>query len=498
MTRSLPTAIEAERAILGAFLLDGSLLAPYIETLSPMLFHNDACGLIWATMQTLHRAGHGVDVLTVRSELRRRNAFIDVGIDTFLAILEEEGTVATQIPTYVDLLRDAATRRTLYDLGRSLTEGATNGQPVDALLDTLRTYTPTLPPRPAARLRTAAQVMTDPPPIAVIAGVAWQHGVTVLVSESGAGKTFVLLDMAAAVSQGQAWHGREVRHGSVAYVSFEGDALGLRLRGLREAGRALDHLYVIDQVDDPLSPRVDRDGNESPSAGELAVRDKLADLMNDFAPPLTLLIVDTVRASLVGSENMSDVIAAYLRATRRLLAPYPEAAAILAHHAGWQDGETDRKRERGSSALRGNVDGTLYLEVVEENLETGVAALSLTARKVRDSKKPPVLRLLRTSVTLATRDDRGWPETTCRIEPDPRTAQEISDEEARVRAGDEAALDQRAYAVLAQGDITSIKTLRLLLGVQYGMAEAAVARLMRAGRIRPPAKQRTPYTVVTA
>ena len=100
---------------------------------------------------------------------------------------------------------------------------------------------------------------------------------TVLVSESGAGKTFVLLDLAAAVSDRQAWHGRAVRPGSVAYVSFEGDALGLRLRALREAGAPLAELHLL-QAREPLSPRVERDGLERPSPGEPAVAGALAEL----------------------------------------------------------------------------------------------------------------------------------------------------------------------------------------------------------------------------
>lgn len=49
--------------------------------------------------------------------------------------------------------------------------------------------------------------------------------------------------MAAAVSDGVKWHGRETRQGSVAYVSYEGDALGLRLRTLREvSGYRLEHV----------------------------------------------------------------------------------------------------------------------------------------------------------------------------------------------------------------------------------------------------------------
>jgi replicative DNA helicase len=139
---SPPVELEAERAVLGAFLLDGTLVGPYVETLAPEVFHKDACRMVWLVMQALSRAGQGIDVLTVRSELRRRGEFMDAGGDTFFAILQEEGTVATQVPDYVRLLQDAATRRELLALGGRLINGACNGQPVAGLLEALRRFAP--------------------------------------------------------------------------------------------------------------------------------------------------------------------------------------------------------------------------------------------------------------------------------------------------------------------------------------------------------------------
>ena len=184
--------------------------------------------------------------------------------------------------------------------------------------------------RPPLRAQAASEIMTEPRQEAIIAGAAWAGRVVVIVSESGAGKTFVLLGAAAAVADGTSWHGRRVRRGSVVYVSYEGDAFGLRLTALREAGHSLEGLHLI-RASEPLSPRVERDGTEHPSFGELALAEELARLVAHLQatgkPPLVLLIVDTIRASLTGSEDSSEDVSAYLRATRRVLAPFPEPAA---------------------------------------------------------------------------------------------------------------------------------------------------------------------------
>ena len=255
----------------------------------------------------------------------------------------------------------------------------------------------------------AVEVMSTPRPVEIVAGVLYADRVSVLVSESGTGKTFLGLDLSAHVSADLTWHGRPVQPGSVAYVSFEGDALGVRLRALREvAGQRLEHVYIL-HGRDPLSPIIDRDRVELASRGETAVVAAVEALRNDLTvtdrPSIRLLVVDTVRASLSGSEDSSESVSAYLRSVRRLMTRVPGAATLLLHHSGWQDGDAKRKRERGSSAFRGNVDATLYLEAETYDAERGEARLILRALKVRDGERPAPLSLIRRRV------DSGWSQT---------------------------------------------------------------------------------------
>src|SRR5688500_18558314 len=100
--------------------------------------------------------------------------------------------------------------------------------------------TPAAAPRSPLGFRSAAEIIDTPPPIEVIEGIGWADAVTLMVSESGVGKTFVTLSQAAATSAGASWFGRRTEPGSVAYVSYEGDAFGLRFRALRDVqGHAL-------------------------------------------------------------------------------------------------------------------------------------------------------------------------------------------------------------------------------------------------------------------
>ena len=324
-----------------------------------------------------------------------------------------------------------------------------------------------------------------------------------LVSESATGKTFVLLDAAAAVSDGVSWHGRAVQQGSVLYLSYEGDALGLRLRALHEVtGRRLEHLDFV-RASDPISPRLTRDGEER-SIGELAVLEAVDALVTKIEtagrPPIRLSVIDTVRASLSGSEDSSEHVAAYLRVVRRLMGRLPRAGFVLAHHAGWQDGETQRKRERGSSAWRGNSDAVFYLEAGDYDPERGEAPLTLRALKVRDAERPAPLYAIRRRVELAeavSADLRRGPATSCVIARDLRTRE---DRQAEAKQAAEAAdhkLDLAVLRVMQQHpNAMSIKALRELMGLKYDAVSAAVARILRA-KFATKAGERKPY-VLTA
>lgn len=345
----------------------------------------------------------------------------------------------------------------------------------------------------------ALDAMREPAPVEVVESVAWANCLTVLVAESSVGKTFVALDLAAAISAGLSWHGRAVTQGTVVHMGFEGDAIGVRLRALHEHRHArLEHVYRL-KAFDPLSPNVTRDG-EQRSIGErdamaalYALRDHLT--ATDL-PPILLLIVDTVRASLHGSEDSSEAVSAYLRAVRRMVDRLPGCAALLVHHAGWQDGEQQKKRERGSSAFRGNVDATLYLEAGPYDPRTESAPLTLTTHKVRDGEKPPPLRMVRQRVTFPELTAHGKPLTSCVIDPDPRTATDIAaDLQAQADAAARAD-DQRTLRVLADHPtVTAQVTLRQLAGIGKVNLEASLARLLRLGWIAHPEKQRQPYTL---
>lgn len=337
----------------------------------------------------------------------------------------------------------------------------------------------------------AHEIIEAPSPAEIVEGIAWAGCVTLFPAESGAGKTFVLLSIAAAVDADVAWHGREVLQGSVVYVPFEADAFPRRLRALRDvAGYRLENLYII-RATEPISPRVSRDGEER-SIGEYRLTQALTTLRDDLAetgrPPIVLVIIDTARASMSGNEDASESVSSYLRAARRVVAVVPQAGMIIPHHTGWQDGDTARKRERGSSAWRGNVDGTIYLEAGEYDPSTGEASLKLHTVKVRDGEKLPPLHLIRRTVEIpGERDRRGQPVTSCIIERDRRTREDREAERLVEVEQEHAEFDRKALRVIYERPhlATSQDAIRAALGVRKSDLSAAVARQVSVGHLTP-------------
>jgi replicative DNA helicase len=131
-----PQSLEAERAVLGAILLEPTLLPRAIELLIPEEFYKEAHRKIFAVMISLFERGESPDVILVAELLRREGVFEEVGGHTLLATLQEEGTVATQFQAYAVVVREKALLREMIRVAREIVEeGYDEADDVQSLLD---------------------------------------------------------------------------------------------------------------------------------------------------------------------------------------------------------------------------------------------------------------------------------------------------------------------------------------------------------------------------
>jgi replicative DNA helicase len=113
-SRIPPHNLDAERAVLGAVLLEGREALPrVIEVLRPTDFYTETHRAIFTTMQTLFDRGAPVDLITLGEELRRVGHLELVGGPAALALLVEQASIASHLGAYSHIVRDMAVLREL-------------------------------------------------------------------------------------------------------------------------------------------------------------------------------------------------------------------------------------------------------------------------------------------------------------------------------------------------------------------------------------------------
>src|SRR5882724_5091936 len=113
-TRIPPHNLDAERAVLGAVLLEGREALPrVVEVLRASDFYTEAHRAMYQAMLTLFDRGAPVDSLTLSEELRRNDQLQFVGGPAAIALLMEEASIAPHLGSYTAIVRDMAVLREL-------------------------------------------------------------------------------------------------------------------------------------------------------------------------------------------------------------------------------------------------------------------------------------------------------------------------------------------------------------------------------------------------
>lgn len=130
-----PHSLEAERAVLGAILLEKDSLPRAVEILQPSDFYKEGHRKIFSAMITLFERAEPVDLLTLREELRRRGELEEVGGDVALATMVEEAATAAHLVTYAVIVREKALLRELIRISTEIIGRSYEARDVDLLLD---------------------------------------------------------------------------------------------------------------------------------------------------------------------------------------------------------------------------------------------------------------------------------------------------------------------------------------------------------------------------
>jgi hypothetical protein len=159
-----PEAYAHEEAVLGALLLEGrDATATVGATLRPEDFFGDAHRVTFTAMLALASRGEPVDLLTVRAELDGRGELEAAGGPASLALLQERGSIAANLSSYVQTVREAAAKRVGLAKALELAERARNGGSADALAVEFRDVAAELGERVGGRLGLPSPEVTSEP-----------------------------------------------------------------------------------------------------------------------------------------------------------------------------------------------------------------------------------------------------------------------------------------------------------------------------------------------
>jgi replicative DNA helicase len=122
--RSLPNSPEAERAILGAVILDNGLISQAIELLKPEDFYVPSHRRIFVAMIALFERGAEINPILIGEELKKDNALETVGGISFIANLTYGLPVSTSISAYAKVVGSKSLLRRLIKTANKITNEA--------------------------------------------------------------------------------------------------------------------------------------------------------------------------------------------------------------------------------------------------------------------------------------------------------------------------------------------------------------------------------------
>jgi hypothetical protein len=308
-----------------------------------------------------------------------------------LALLVEEAVVATNTAAYVELIRDAARKRTLARLGNEVSAWALNGKISTEILDhverALLELRPVSVARPEAAIVDATALLAQPEEIhpSVAAGILERRAIGVIGGQPKVGKTALALGLFVCRGQGRPWLGFATTPGVGLFYQAEIPPAQMRAR-----------LRLLTQ-DAPLPCgclflRTDRSLRLDTPDGQRAIRADVERVRPD------LVGFDPLARFMVGDENSTRDMGRVVAFLDELVQTFGSSVLVV-HHTGKpskddgrEGGREGGQRLRGSSALFAAADSVLLLD-----RQRGAFVLSF---QLRHAAEPEPMILQRT--------DRLW------------------------------------------------------------------------------------------
>ena len=131
-----PQSLDAEKAVLGAILLDKDSIIKIADFLAPEYFYDDKNRYIYEAMMVLYEDRDPIDIVTVTSKLKKRELLDKIGGVSVITDLANHTPSAFNIEAHAKLVRDAYIRRRLIQISSEFADLAYDEkQEIENILD---------------------------------------------------------------------------------------------------------------------------------------------------------------------------------------------------------------------------------------------------------------------------------------------------------------------------------------------------------------------------
>lgn len=238
-------------------------------------------------------------------------------------------------------------------------------------------------------IKTAAEVMNEPPPDWIIQHVIPRADLGVMFGASGSGKSFVATDMAVAIATGMPWRGNRVERGRVLIIAAEGrGGVGKRIKA-----------YSLHHNLDMTGVKIGVMG----AAPNFLQKDDIGEVVDAVrdAGGYDVIFVDTFAKVTPGANENAGEDMGLALANAQVLHDVTGAMIMLIHHSG----KDATKGSRGWSGIKAAADAEI--EVLKE--ENG-RKISISKMKDGDDGLAWGFKL---EVVETGKDKYGDPVTSC-------------------------------------------------------------------------------------
>ncbi|MDF1536278.1 MAG: replicative DNA helicase [bacterium] len=131
-----PQNLEAERAVLGAVLIDNDSIYTVMEVLVPSDFHQPSHRLLFSTMLELSERGEPIDLVTLGDRLRSAGNLDKAGGPDYLPTLADEVPTSAGVGNYARIVKEKSVLRHLIEASTEIVADCfQSAGDVDELID---------------------------------------------------------------------------------------------------------------------------------------------------------------------------------------------------------------------------------------------------------------------------------------------------------------------------------------------------------------------------